>query len=298
MTSLSAVAGVARAPFLLLPVTLVAAGAAAAAWNGGFSWLRTVVALVGLLALHAAVNILNEVSDMRTGIDLRTQRTPFSGGSGTLPAGAMSVPAARALGLAAAAVGLAAGVWFTLELGWVMVPLMAAGAVLVLGYTDILARTGVGEIAAGLGLGALPVAGTALVQDGQLGPAAVAAALPAFFMTFNLLLLNEFPDEAADRHGGRRNLVLLLGKRAAARVYVLAGLLTPVSVAAAVTLGFLPLPALVAVLPSLLLVKPVAWALGDTTSAVPLPALGANVTWNLATNALLAVGLGAALALR
>ncbi len=30
-------------------------------------------------------------------------------------------------------------------------------------------------------------------------PAAWSAALPAFLMTFNLLLLNEFPDEEADR---------------------------------------------------------------------------------------------------
>ncbi len=298
MPSVSAFAGVARAPFLLLPVTLVAAGAAAGAWDGGFSWPRTVVALVGLLALHAAVNIFNEVSDIRTGIDLHTERTPFSGGSGTLPAGVMSVRGARAFGVAMATVGLAAGIWFVVVVGWVMVPLMAAGAVLVLGYTDLLARVGVGEIAAGLGLGALPVAGTALVQDGRLGPAAVAAAVPAFLMTFNLLLLNEFPDEAADRQGGRRNLVLLLGRRAAGRVYAAAALLTPVSIGAAVVFGSLPAPALVAALPSLLLVKPVGWALGDTATRVAVPALGANVAWNLATNSFLALGLGVGLLLR
>jgi 1,4-dihydroxy-2-naphthoate octaprenyltransferase len=37
-------------------------------------------------------------------------------------------------------------------------------------------------------------------------------------MTFDLLLLNELPDEEADRAGGRRNLVLILGRRAAALV--------------------------------------------------------------------------------
>ena len=36
-------AGVARAPFLLLPPTLVAAGAAASAWDGGFSWSTPVM---------------------------------------------------------------------------------------------------------------------------------------------------------------------------------------------------------------------------------------------------------------
>ena len=66
-------AGIARAPFLTLPFTLVAAGAAAAAYDGGFSWLRTVMALVGLVALHVAANVFNEVSDMRTGIDEHTR---------------------------------------------------------------------------------------------------------------------------------------------------------------------------------------------------------------------------------
>ena len=96
---MSEYAGVARAPFLLLPPTLVAAGAAASAWDGAFSWSRTLLALVGLIALHMAVNILNEWSDMRTGIDLETERTPFSGGSGTLPAGGMSLKAALIFGL-------------------------------------------------------------------------------------------------------------------------------------------------------------------------------------------------------
>ena len=70
MAGIKEYASVARAPFLLLPPTLVAAGAAAAAWDGAFSWARTLLALIGLVSLHMAVNILNEWSDMRTGIDL------------------------------------------------------------------------------------------------------------------------------------------------------------------------------------------------------------------------------------
>ena len=122
MSNLKAFAGVARLPFLMLPLTLVANGAAAAAYEGSFSWLHTVLALVGLLALHAAVNALNEASDMRTGIDLRTQRTPFSGGSGTLPSGAMSVRTATIFGLATGGIGLLVGLWFLWKIGWILLP--------------------------------------------------------------------------------------------------------------------------------------------------------------------------------
>jgi 1,4-dihydroxy-2-naphthoate octaprenyltransferase len=288
---------VARAPFLLLPPTLVASGAAAAAWDGFFSWVRTLIAVIGLVALHMAVNILNEWSDMRTGIDLETERTPFSGGSGTLPAGGMSLRSALIFGLVCAGVGLAIGLWLVSKVGWVLLPLMLAGAVSVLAYTDLLARIGVGEIAAGFGLGAGPVIGSALVQGGGWSAAAAAASIPAFLMTFNLLLLNEFPDEEPDRKGGRRNLVILLGRRAAAWVYVLASFATPLAIAMVVFLRVLPPLCLVAALPSLLLVKPVQWALTDPSQPVPIPALGANVVWNLATNALLAAMLVVALAL-
>jgi 1,4-dihydroxy-2-naphthoate octaprenyltransferase len=121
--------------------------------------------------------------------------------------------------------------------------------------------------------------------------ASLAASWPAFFMTFNLLLLNEFPDEPADRKGGRRNLVLLFGRPGAARIYALAALLVPTCLIVAVVLGALPPLALVAVLPSLLLVKPLQWALTGPAEPVPVPALAANVVWNLATNALLAIAL-------
>jgi 1,4-dihydroxy-2-naphthoate octaprenyltransferase len=291
-------ASVARAPFLLLPPTLVAAGAAASAWDGAFSWSRSVLALIGLVALHMAVNILNEWSDMRTGIDLETERTPFSGGSGTLPAGGMRLRTALVFGLVCAGIGLVIGLWFLSKVGWVLLPILIAGAVAVLAYTDVLARMGIGELAAGFGLGAGPVIGAALIQGGGWSNAAIAASIPAFFMTFNLLLLNEFPDEEADRRGGRRNLIILLGPKTAARIYVLAGLSTAAAIIFAVAQGVLPPLCLVAVLPSLLLVKPVQWAIKDPAEPVPIPALGANVVWNLSTNTLLAVTLAIAIFLR
>ena len=298
MNGLAPWLGVARAPFLLLPVTLVAAGAAAAAYAGAFAWGPTILALVGLVLLHAAVNALNEASDMATGIDLRTKRTPFSGGSGTLPAGLLSVRATRVFAYTCAVIGGLIGGWFALHLGPMFALLMAAGAAAVLFYTDAFARVGVGEVMAGLGLGALPVWGSAWVQGPPPGPAALWAGLPAFLMTFNLLLLNEFPDEEADRAGGRKNLVLMLGRKGAALVYAAAALLTPVAIVAAVASGALPPQALAAVVPSLLLSAPLRWALGDAREPVPIPALGMNVAWNLATNSVLAAALVVALVVR
>ena len=289
MTAIRDYLGVARAPFLLLPVSLVVCGAGAAAYSGTLRWGRTALALAGLVALHAAVNAFNEVSDLRTGIDLETARTPFSGGSGTLPAGRMQPVAAFRFAVAASAVGAGIGGYFLVVVGWILVPLLAVGTICILTYTDVLARHGIGETAAGLGLGMLPVMGTVLVQSGTLDKTGVGASMPAFFMTFNLLLLNEFPDEAADRRGGRKNLLLMLGRRDAAPVYLLAAAFVPGSLVLAVLLGWLPAVALVACVPLLLLAPAARWAFTRPEAPVPVSALSANVIWNLATNVLLGV---------
>jgi 1,4-dihydroxy-2-naphthoate octaprenyltransferase len=295
MSKLAAYAGVARAPFLLLPFALVAAGAGAAAYDDRASALASVLALVGLVALHAAVNAFNEASDMRSGIDLQTARTPFSGGSGTLPSGAIPVREAVWVGVAGSAIGLVVGVYFIVQTGWwPLAAVMGLGAVAVLIYTQVFARARVGEVFAGLGLGLLPVVGTALVQQGTIGPAAWAAGVPAFLMTFNLLLLNEFPDEKADRAGGRLNLVLLLGRRVAALVYITAAVATPAVIVAAVLAEWFPPLALIGCLPLWFAVPAVRWAASQPNEPVPIPAMAGNVIWNLATNVLTAAGLGLA----
>lgn len=285
--------GVARARFLLLPVTLVAVGAAASAYDGAFDAVATVAALLGLVALHAAVNSFNEYSDFRRGIDLETQRTPFSGGSGTLPGGE---PARIALGvgIGGTVFGAIVGAYFLYLIGPRLLPIYVLGALCVLGYSDLLARIYLGEFFAGLGLGTLPVLGAAMVQGGGVGTTAIAASIPPFFMTFNLLLLNEFPDEIADRRGGRKNLLVLFGRRKAARIYVLAGWLTKISLLVPVLTGIFPPVCLLALLPSAALIPPTRWALTQPEEPVPVSALGANVVWNLATNSVLALCLALA----
>ncbi|MFP4591072.1 MAG: UbiA family prenyltransferase [Halobacteriales archaeon] len=284
-------AGISRVPFLLLSAVVVANGAAAAAWAGAFDATHTLLALVGLLSLHASVNALNEASDFVSGIDLHTDPTPFSGGSKTIPEGELAARTAYRYGFAAAAVGALVGAYFLVEFGAIMLPFIVVGAISVLFYTDYLTKLGVGEAAAGLGLGALPVAGTAVVQDGTIAPPVVAVSIPAFFLTFNLLLLNEFPDVEADRVGGRKNLVHRLGRQRAAWVYVIAAVAVPTSIIAAVVLETLPPIALLGVLPSAVLARPASWALEHAHEEPTVDDLRDNVLWVLGTNALLALGL-------
>lgn len=291
---LGPVLGVARVPFLALPVTLGLVGVAAAALTGPVDPVRAVVATVGLVAAHVAVNALNEARDYETGIDLETDRTPFSGGSGTLPAGELSPTTARRVGYVALAVAGLVGLWVVSLVGLVLVPVIALGALTVVAYTPVFTKYGLGEVAAGLGLGALPVVGVGVVLTGRLTPELVAAAVPPFFLTFDLLLLNEFPDLRADRRGGRRNLLHRFGLHTGGRVYTLAGVAAGLSVVVAVAIGRLPMTALVALVPFVLFARSARWALTEPSTDVPTAPLRANVAWILATNAALAGGVAAA----
>ena len=76
-----------RPAFLLLPLSCLLLPLAYAISQGiSINWLHVLFIVTGALAAHISVNMLNEYEDFKSGLDFHTQRTPFSGGSGILPA--------------------------------------------------------------------------------------------------------------------------------------------------------------------------------------------------------------------
>ena len=79
------VAGVARPNFLILTPVCISLGLASVLLTEGWvDWGTLAVILIGALMAHVSVNALNEYQDFQSGLDFKTERTPFSGGSGTL----------------------------------------------------------------------------------------------------------------------------------------------------------------------------------------------------------------------
>ncbi len=89
-----------RPHFLLLTPVCVFLGIAAAVYHGYFNPIHAVLVLVGSTFAHASVNVFNDYYDYVRGTDLLTKRTPFSGGSGFLPAGIIKPKEALALAIA------------------------------------------------------------------------------------------------------------------------------------------------------------------------------------------------------
>ncbi len=280
-----------RAPFLTLSAALIFLGTAVAAAEGPIHLWRALLALIGLILLHISVNVLNEYSDYQTGIDFNTDRTPFSGGSGMLTEGKISPGSAYALGIGCLGLATAIGLFFVWITSVWLLPILLIGGFSVYFYTTFLAEHAVGELFAGLGLGVLPILGASFVQTSHYSSPAVAAAIVAGILTFNLLLLNEFPDVDADKKGGRKNLLTAFGIEPAGKIYTLLLVAMYVWIVAAVLLGLIPVYGLIALLTLAIAWKPMKWAWSNVHDKESMiPALGPNVMTNLATQFLLGVG--------
>jgi 1,4-dihydroxy-2-naphthoate octaprenyltransferase len=251
------------------------------------------LALIGAICVHGAVNSLNEYSDFHTGIDVHTQRTPFSGGSGTLQKHPEMSAYVLGLGLLCAAVTAAIGLYFIWIRGWGIAPLGVAGLAIAVFYTPWLTRTSLPcLVAPGLGFGTCMVMGTDFVLGGGYSLAGFAASMTPFFLVSNLLLLNQFPDLEADRAGGRGHFITAHGIHAGAVVYALFSAGAYLSVVIAVAAHILPPLSLLALLTAPLAVRASMVALRHGTDQAKLaPALGMNVIVNIVTPLLLAAGL-------
>jgi len=279
-----------RPRFLLLSVVLVFLGTCIAWYDGAFHLGHALLAFLGLLLAHIGVNVLNDYFDYKSGIDLEVRRTPFSGGSGILPASQMTPRQVFWLGMGSFILAIPIGVYFVIVQGWPLLPLMIVGAVCIILYTPFLTRLGWPEWAPGAGMGALPVLGVYFIQTADYTLPAVIACIPSGILVHNLLLLNEFPDVAADKKAGRRTLPIAIGKKKAAIVYSVLTIAVYLWIIGWVVSGQMPAFSLIALLTLPLAIKAMWGAIKHKDLKQLVPAMASNVLVVLVTQFLLGIG--------
>ncbi len=280
-----------RPQFLILSVVLAFLGTAIA-WNttGLFNPWIAVLAGLGLVLAHASVNIINDWFDYRSGIDQNTPRTPFSGGSGILPAQKMTPQQVLWLGLFFFCVIILIGVYFVIRSGWPLLPLLATAGICIIVYSPLILKTRYPEWAAGLGLGTLPILGVFFVQTSVYTVPVLIASIPSGMLVYNLLLLNEFPDIEADRNAGRKTLPITEGRRKASIVYAVVTIMVYAWIVLAVALQQMPVFALISLLTVPLAVKAIRGVLNSADFSILVPAMADNVKVVLLTQLLLGIG--------
>ena len=280
-----------RFQFLPLTIIMVSLGTAIAAYEGYFHFGHFLLAMVGSILVHITVNVINDYHDYMDGIDLNTQRTPFSGGSGVLPSNLLKPKQAFWFATTCLLIAMTIGFYFVVIKGWLLFPLLLLAGFSAYFYNVYLAKWHMGEIFAGIGFGPLLVLGSYYVQTGRYSWEALIASLAPGLLTANLLFLNEFPDREADQKGGRRHFVISMGKKDASYLFVVFLIASYLCILVGVFTKMMPAVTLIGLGTIGFGWKAAKGALryyNNTEKLVPI--LGANVITILGTQALLAVG--------
>ncbi|MHB1912392.1 MAG: LLM class flavin-dependent oxidoreductase, partial [Acidimicrobiales bacterium] len=234
-------------------VPVAAAVALAAAAPGRLRWTLAVAALVAATFIHLGTNIVNEVFDVRKGVDTIT--TPRA--SLAILRGRISER--EALGLAGAflAGAVAVGAWMAYVRGWPVILLGTVGIAGGVGYTAPPLRLkyrALGLPVVFALMGPVMVEGTYYVLRAGLSAGALAVSVPVGLLVTAILHGNEWRDIADDARAGISTVSIRIGGRAAHLGYVGLVMGAFLAVTAAVVVGAIPRQAAAADLSAPLLV--------------------------------------------
>lgn len=222
-----------RAPFLsatLVPLVIAAAAVAGERGLGGLSWGTFALAALGACALHIAANTSNDYYDHQSGADEANNNyfLPFSGGSRAIELGLITPRGLFAIALASLGVATLAGALLAAFVTPWVLAFGVVGAFAAWFYTapplKLVHRKGLGELFIGLCFGPLMVGGALVVLEGTLSASLVEQSLwlgvPPGLLTTAILWINQFPDYESDKLVGKRNLVVVLGRKNARYGYL------------------------------------------------------------------------------
>lgn len=242
-------------PFSFTASTVpIAVGGALAAVFGLFDWTLFLVSLAAGVLLHIGTNVINEVYDVRKGVD--TIVSPRA--SHAIVKGRISDREAYVLGVVAFALAFALGAYLVSVRGWTIVALGLIG--IIGGYTYTAPPfqykfSSVGIPLVFLLMGPLMVVGSFYVITGTFDWSAVAISIPVGLLVAAILHGNEWRDISEDARAGARTFSVRAGRDAAHWLYITLVVGAYLALTAAVVGDLLPTWTLLAMLSLPLLVR-------------------------------------------
>lgn len=245
MSTLKVWLRVVRIKFLLASIISVCLGLSINAWQNktidiGFA----VLTFVGVAALHASVDLLNDYWDYKRQIDTDTRRTKFSGGTGVLPEGLLKPNQVYRAGIAMLAIGSAVGAFFIIERGITIAIILGFAIVSIYFYSTRIVDSGLGEVFVAI-KGSMIVLGTYFVQSSHITLEPILAGIVSGVLSATILFVNSFPDFDADKKHGRKTLVIILGEEKAISVVWVFPVIIYGIIITSVILGVFPIISLI-----------------------------------------------------
>jgi len=209
--------------------------------------------MLGLILNHMALNMTDDYYDFRHLVDAfaTEEKNPYTGGSGLLSSGEIHPQRMRQVFMIFYIVAIGIGIFLGVTRGLFVLFLLAIGFFCAYFYTAPPIRfgyRGLGELAQllcfgpGIGLGAY------FVQAQRLSWEAFWGTLPFGMMLFSMITINEIPDYAEDRRGGKLNLVARFGRETGVWLFVISLLSAYGAILTGVILGRIPALGLISLL--------------------------------------------------
>ena len=184
--------------------------------RGSIRWSLAAAAFAAIFLVEVGKNAVNDLCDFETDKAVTLEeRSPFSGGKRVLVDELLTdhdlLVIAWVAFLAAGVIGLEVATRSHPAL--LLVGAIAAAISILYAAPPVkLAARGLGELAVGIVYGPGIVLGTVLLLRASITEEAVIASIVLGFLIANVLLINEVPDERADRQARKNTLVVRLGR--------------------------------------------------------------------------------------
>lgn len=201
-----------RIKFLLASVIAVTNGIVISYWKTGYIDIGyAILTYVGIMCLHISVDLLNDYSDFKRGIDTNTKRTKFSGGTGVIPENLISSRLIYCAGIIFLILGGLVGLYFVTIKGIIILVLLVFAIISIYFYSTNIVNAGLGELFVAI-KGCMIVLGSYYIQSDSIELTSVYVGIIVGLLSSVVLLVTSFPDYDADKKSGRRTLVIVIGK--------------------------------------------------------------------------------------
>ena len=234
-----------RVRFLLASVIAVSVGLSLHWWQtSSIEIFDSILIFGGVMALHASVDLLNDFSDFKRGIDTKTKRTKMSGGTGVLPEGLLKPSSVYRAGVAFLIIGSAIGAYFVYTDGIIIAVILGFAILSIYFYSTKIVDSGMGEFFVAV-KGSMIVLGTFFIQSGSITFEAILAGIAVGSLSSLVLFIASFPDHDADKSKGRKTLVIALGKKKAVSVFWVFPLVSYLAISVGVITELFPISSLI-----------------------------------------------------
>jgi 1,4-dihydroxy-2-naphthoate octaprenyltransferase len=208
-----------RIKFILASIIAVSNGIAISYWKTGtVDPGYALLTYFGIMCLHISVDLLNDYSDFKRGIDTNTKRTKYSGGTGVIPENLINPRLIYSVGLVFLILGGLTGLYFVTIKGIVILILLSFAIISIYFYSTNIVNAGLGELFVAI-KGCMIVMGSYYIQSDVIDLSSIFVGIIIGLLSAVVLLVTSFPDYKADKNSGRRTLVILIGKQNSVKIF-------------------------------------------------------------------------------